>query len=91
METNYTLMLEKSFSQLGKLQDEMQLQYAMSVQPNGVEFCVRKIQNHNQQWENSMVDGLSSEQGELIINFMHQNAVPFEKWRDILEDLLCIV
>lgn len=90
MESNRNFKLERTFSQLGKLQQKMQLQYEMVVKQNEIEFCIRKIQQE-QECQYKSIRGITLLQGEQILQFLYENAVPFESWQDVLQELVAIV
>ena len=90
MESIRNFKLERTFSQLGKLQQKMQLRYEMVAKPNEIEFCIRKIQQE-QECQYKIISGITPLQGEQIVKFLYENAVPFESWQDVLQELVAIV
>ncbi len=91
MEVDSIIILKRTFSDLGKLQQSMDLQYQMVVKSKGIEFCVSKIQNGKQETECHVVCNLSKQEGKQILSFMHENSIPFESWKDVLRELVFLV
>ncbi len=91
MESENIIALKRTFSDLGKLQKPMALQYQMVAKKQELEFCVSKIQNGIEEAESQTVRNLSWQQGKQVLTFMYENAVPFECWKDIFCELIILV
>ena len=78
MELDSAITLKRTFSDLGRLQQSMDLQYKMVATNKGIDFYVSKIQNGKQETEHDIVYNLSQQQGKQILSFLHENSVPFE-------------
>lgn len=75
-----------SFSDLGRLQRAMTLRYSGQELLDGFEVRVCKEQEGRQREERCLLQGVSSESGEMLLQFLYENAVPIEHWKDVLQE-----
>ncbi len=74
------------FSELGGLQKAMTLRYVGQELPDGFELRVCKEQEGLQREERCFLQGVSRESGEMLLQFLYENAVPIENWKDVLQE-----
>ncbi len=74
------------FSALGRLQKEATLRYSGQALANGFELRVCKEQEGLQREERCFLQGVPRESGEMLLQFLYENAVPIEHWEDVLRE-----
>lgn len=74
------------FSNLGRLQKAMTLHYSGQAVLDGFEVRVCKEQEGRQREERCLLQGVSRESGEMLLQFLYENAVPIEHWKDVLRE-----
>ncbi len=78
----------RAFSALGQLQQEYAIRYsckrfgAKAYQFTLIRQCAKNIKE-----ESTIVREIDSVQAHQLIQYLYENAVPFENWKDILLDL----
>lgn len=72
------------FSDLGRLQKAMTLHYSGQALLDGFEVRVCKEQDGQHREERCLLQGVSCESGEMLLQFLYENAVPIEHWKDVL-------
>ena len=77
------LVLERSFSKLGKLQRAHTIRYCCHCVPQGSEISLQE--GHLTECHTLALD---KERANLLVRFLYENAVPMETWRDVVEELL---
>lgn len=79
----------RSFSQLGHLQNAHRIRYSLVISPEQTatyEVAVESAQDRTR--ESRTVSGLCRQKARWILEYLYENAVPAEHWRDVLDDLL---
>lgn len=79
----------RSFSQLGRLQNAHRIRYSLVISPEQTatyEVAVESAQDRTR--ESQTVSGLCRQKARWILEYLYENAVPAEHWRDVLDDLL---
>lgn len=82
----------RSFSQLGCLQSAHRIRYSLTLAPERTavyEVVVDAGREHLR--ESRRISGLCRQKARWILEFLYENAVPAEHWRDVLDDLLAQV
>ncbi len=74
------------FSALGRLQKAATLRYSGRALLDGYELQVCKEQEGLQREERCFLRGISRESGEMLLEFLYENAVPIEHWGDVLRE-----
>lgn len=74
------------FSDLGRLQKAMTLRYSGQAVLDGFEVRVCKEQEGRKREERCLLQGVSCENGEMILQFLYENAVPIEHWKEVLQE-----
>ena len=74
------------FSDLGRLQKAAILRYDGEERPDGFELRLSKEQAGILQEERVFLHGVSAGEGECLLQFLYENAVPIENWKDVLQD-----
>ena len=79
----------RSFSQLGRLQSAHRIRYSLVISPEQIvtyevtvdsaQGCIREART---------VSGLCRQKARWILEYLYENGVPAEHWRDVLDDLL---
>ena len=79
----------RSFSQLGRLQNAHRIRYSLVISPEQTatyEVALDSAQKCT--CETQTVPGLCRQKARWILEYLYENAVPAEHWRDVLDDLL---
>lgn len=79
----------RSFSQLGRLQNAHQVRYSLVLSPECTatyEVAVDSARDCTR--DSRTVSGLCRQKARWILEYLYENAVPAEHWRDVLDDLL---
>lgn len=79
----------RSFSQLGRLQNAHRIRYSLVISPEQTatyEVALDSAQKCT--CETRAVPGLCRQKARWILEYLYENAVPAEHWRDVLDDLL---
>ena len=79
----------RSFSQLGRLQNAHRIRYSLVISPEQTatyEVALDSAQKYT--CETQTVPGLCRQKARWILEYLYENAVPAEHWRDVLDDLL---
>ena len=79
----------RSFSQLGRLQNAHQVRYSLVLSPECTatyEVAVDSARDCTR--DSRTVSGLCRKKARWILEYLYENAVPAEHWRDVLDDLL---
>lgn len=74
------------FSDLGRLQKAATLRYDGEEQPGGFELRLSKQQAGALREESVFLHGVSAGEGECLLQFLYENAVPIENWNDVLQE-----
>ena len=80
---------DRAFSQLGRLQNAHRIRYSLMLSPGHTatyEIAVDSAQGHSS--EARAVTGLCRQKARWILEYLYENAVPAEHWRDVMDDLL---
>lgn len=79
----------RAFSQLGRLQNAHRIRYSLAFSPEHTatyEVAVDSARERSS--ERRTVTGLCRRKARWILEYLYENAVPAEHWRDVLDDLL---
>lgn len=79
----------RSFSQLGRLQNAHRVRYSLVLSPECTatyEVAVDSARDCTR--DSRTVSGLCRQKARWILEYLYENAVPAEHWRDVLDDLL---
>lgn len=87
----YEIVLERVFSQLGRIQQASVLQYKLYWHDGKGEFQLCRCTAAGSRQEQAQVQHLSSGQCRDLVYYLYENAVPMENWQDILHDLLAAI
>lgn len=82
---------EKNFSQLGEIQKQSSIRYQVKCTENHVQYTVTHIQNGQAVSEQMDVVGLSAITAQMILEFLYENAVSVQQWKDVLLDIIAKV
>lgn len=77
------------FSQLGRLQNAHRVRYSLVLSPECTatyEVAVDSARDCTR--DSRTVSGLCRQKARWILEYLYENAVPAEHWRDVLDDLL---
>lgn len=78
----------RAFSALGKLQSEYFLQYSCSKIKTGLySFKLKRQCRECSKEENAIVQNITGKQAHQIVQYLFENAIPFETWKDVLSEL----
>ena len=79
----------RSFSQLGRLQSAHRVRYSLVFSPEcTATYEVAVVSAREITLESRTVTGLCRQKARWILEYLYENAVPAEHWRDVLDDLL---
>lgn len=79
----------RSFSQLGRLQSAHRVRYSLVFSPEcTATYEVAVVSAREITRESRTVTGLCRQKARWILEYLYENAVPAEHWRDVLDDLL---
>lgn len=79
----------RSFSQLGRLQSAHRVRYSLVFSPEcTATYEVAVVSAREATRESRTVTGLCRQKARWILEYLYENAVPAEHWRDVLDDLL---
>lgn len=79
----------RSFSQLGRLQSAHRIRYSLVISPEETATYEVAVDSAQKCFcETRAVSGLCRQKARWILEYLYENAVPAEHWRDVLEDLL---
>lgn len=73
-------------SDLGRLQKAATLRYDGEERPGGFELRLSREQEGTLQEERVFLHGASEKEGECLLQFLYENAVPIENWKDVLQE-----
>lgn len=84
-ESSFSLVRE--FSNLGCYQRQHSIRYA--VETTGDQLCMtlQKVQDDKTETQKLMLSHLLPEQGKQLVQFMYENAIPIENWKDVLKEV----
>ena len=79
----------RSFSQLGRLQSAHRVRYSLVFSPEcTATYEVAVVSAREITRESRTVTGLCRQKARWILEYLYENAVTAEHWRDVLDDLL---
>ena len=79
----------RSFSQLGCLQNAHRIRYSLVLSPDrAATYEVAVESPRGCLRETRTVPGLCRQKARWMLEYLYENAVPAEHWRDVLDDLL---
>ena len=80
---------DRVFSQLGRLQNAHRIRYSLLFSPGRTATYEILVDSAKQRsHETRAVTGLCRQKARWILEYLYENAVPAEHWRDVLDDLL---
>lgn len=82
---------EKVFSQLGNIQKQSTMCYRVECIGNHVQYSVIYTQGDQAISECLDVVGLSSINAQMILEFLYENAVSIQQWKDVVLDIMAKV
>ena len=85
---NEALTFERALSELGRLQQAMTIGYRLRWQEKTAVFELRCTRGAKIEAQSQAVRNVNPEQAGQILQFLYENAVPMENWKDILQELV---
>lgn len=85
---NESLTFERAFSDLGRLQRAMTIDYGLHWREKTAVFELQCTRLEDTEVQRQAVRGINPEQAGQILRFLYENAVPMENWKDILQELV---
>lgn len=85
-ETSFSLVRE--FSNLGCYQRQHSIRYAVETAGNRLCLTLQKVQDDETETQRLLLAHLAPEQGRQLVQFMYENAIPMENWKDIMGELV---
>lgn len=79
----------RAFSALGPLQKAHRIRYSLELSAQHTATYGVEVESEDaMRRETHVVQGLCGPKARWILEYLYENAVPAEHWRDILEDLV---
>ena len=82
---------EKVFSQLGNIQKQSSMCYCVECVGNRAQYSVRFAQDDWVTSECLDTVGLNPTDAKLIVEFLYENAVGIQQWKDVVLDIIAKV
>ncbi len=88
---NTTLMYERTYSPLGRIQHAKTVRYLLTEECGGAPtYGIKVSERAGDKLAEEEVDGISDspQKVQRLITFLYENAVPMEAFRDVVEDTI---
>lgn len=82
---------EKVFSQLGNIQKQSSMCYCVECVGNRAQYSVSFTQDGRVTSECLDAVGLNPADAKLIVEFLYENAVTIQQWKDVILDIIARV